>query len=246
MTETVSKQFGPDWQESFLEILSSFKGGSEMTPLGSRLFCRNRHHEPGELMWFHGLRAPLSSANLQNVGEELASTPHPDLLAFLKFANGAHLFGHTINLFGFTNRITDRSLDGAWDRPISLRYGNQVERVLGQPDDAICLGSMMAGYHSNSPIYLFPCGKVVLVTHHDFNRVAKEWPSFEVMLASEAERLSEYFDTDGKPVGGEYDHLLPELADWEHFRAAEYVEREHEKRLTSRLRKAVNSLWSKT
>lgn len=128
----------------------------------------------------------------------------------LGVGNGARLFN--LSLFGFVEQLS-REVNGL-GQPISLRYGNEVERPSGLADDELVIGGQV-GWSSRGSFVLHASGAVSLVHPEDAADVAARWPTLDAMLSAELDRLSALHDRSGRAIVGSTVLMHPEGRRWE-------------------------------
>lgn len=182
-------------------------------------------HESGGLQVCH-LPAVAPLAHLHRVypgltEERLVETeaaygkPLPaEYRRFLGWANGMTLFdGHLgldgSHVVGTVRSLIDRSGVGI-GMPVSLDYGNVVERPAGLPPAAWAIG-VISGSSGQGRLVLNQAGEVRLCSLTDVDDVATVWSSFSEMLFSEFDRMHALTGDQGEPLveGAEF---LPEAA----------------------------------
>jgi hypothetical protein len=133
---------------------------------------------------------------------------------FLAWANGARLFDGHLSLtgshvVGSSRDLLDRSGVGM-GQPISLDYGNHIERPCGLPSTAWAIGTL-SGWSGQGRLVLTQAGEVRLCSMADFDDVAALWSSFGGMLLSEFDRMNDLTGDCGEPLA-EHAAFLPEPA----------------------------------
>ena len=110
-----------------------------------------------------------------------------------RIGNGASLFN--LSLYGLVQRI-DRLGSLPLGQPISLDYGNSIERPKGLRAESFAIGGMV-GWSSRGVLIMEPAGEVALVHLSDGEDVAAQWPDLDTMLTSEIQRLASLYDRSG-------------------------------------------------
>ncbi|MDX6750491.1 hypothetical protein SH611_11790 [Geminicoccaceae bacterium 1502E] len=170
--------------------------GNEAPEPGGRLIAHLPHKAP--LFWMHRLYPALDEERIAALEEELEREVPGSFRDLLLRMNGARLFCPFLNIFGGdTSRRRDPTY--VMGEPISLRYGNVIERARNLPSVAFCIGSMV-GNAIACRYYLFGDGTVRLVRQHDASHVAAEWPDIQTMLLAETQRLGTLHDAEGETL----------------------------------------------
>lgn len=121
--------------------------------------------------------------------------PQPLSQLYLRF-NGFGLFSDEICVYGLRKNQT-RTIEDAW-QPFAIQTPNTVERPAKSPDDMVFFG----GYGDDLTLLgMSPTGPEVFATKPNRWKILATWPSLEVCLVDEAERLSKLFDEKGKFIG---------------------------------------------
>jgi len=128
-----------------------------------------------------------------------------------RVGNGARLF--KLSLDGFVGQLR-RSATDSLGQPISLDYGNVVERPSGLDDDTFAIGGMV-GWSSRGCLIMEPSGEVLLVHSVDGQDVAARWPDLDAMLESEIARCSSLYDRAGRRLVSATDPMHPGGRKWE-------------------------------
>lgn len=132
-------------------------------------------------------------------------------LSFLtEVANGLSVAN--VSLFGVIEQI-DRSGRGV-GQPISLDYGNVVERPAGLSNTDIVIGSVV-GWSSRGAYVMSREGAVRLTHYGDGADVADRWPNLDSMLRSEFTRVARLYDPQGREIGTSTDLMHPNGRHWE-------------------------------
>ncbi|MFZ5721133.1 MAG: hypothetical protein ACOY5Y_16865 [Pseudomonadota bacterium] len=163
------------------------------------------------LAYLHRIYPPLSRGDIIDLKQSLAV---PNLGGYGEFlavvGNGARIFN--LSLGGFVRQL-NRSLHGL-GQPISLDYGNVVERPSGLEDNALVIGGV-TGWSSRGVFVQLASGEILLTHAKDGCDVAARWPSLDALLADEILRLSKLHDRMGRSLVGSTELMHPGGRRWE-------------------------------
>ena len=198
-------------RETLLTLMSgALDAKPELVAGGARLA-----HVPGggALNYLLTLYPPLKTADIVALELE-AGRPVP--LAFRSFltsvGNGLSLY-HVISIFGFVRELR-RSTTDPIGQPISLRYGNVVERPRGLDEDDFGIGAMV-GWSSRGTLVMSKDGAVRLVHPVLGEDVVAQWPDLDTMLKDEIGRLAPLHDRSGRRLATHTDLMHPAGRKWE-------------------------------
>ena len=154
---------------------------------------------------------PLDAVGLNGWLSEV-NRPCNDYTRFLETgANGLRFVA--LNLYGII-RSMDRSVGPDAGQPISIDYGNLVERPAGMTEDQMVIGGTV-GWSSRGA-YIIDGRERVRLTHHaDAHDVAAEWNCLEVMLKAETARISSLLSRTGEPLSTYTALMHPDGRRWE-------------------------------
>jgi hypothetical protein len=110
---------------------------------------------------------------------------------FLKFSNGAFLFGGHLILLGQETEISDFASAAAYEAA-TLQYANFAQRTPFLPEDMVEIGR-----YPYSAITLAARGEKIVVSGNYAFGNEKVWDSFELFFNSEFERLEKLLSVDG-------------------------------------------------
>lgn len=145
--------------------------------------------------WLHLIFAGLDKAGIDQVEHQLGIQLPADFDWFLRRANGISLFSGSLSVYGLRESYA-RSGDAVW-QPFAIDVPNTLERPRDAKDSALFVG----GYRSDgSRVYIDTDSSRVYRCSRDTVKPLNEWPSFLEMLASEAKRLSQLFDDNGRKL----------------------------------------------
>lgn len=162
--------------------------------------------------YLHTIYPVLAPAQFEQVEGTIARTLPEDYHGFLRLVgNGARLYN--LSLYGLVGQLRRDATDPL-GQPISLRYGNLVERPLGLQEDAVAIGGMV-GWSSRGLLIMQPGGEVLLIHPLDSNDVAARWPDLDGMLHDEIARLSGLYDSKGRLTASVTETMHPAGRRWE-------------------------------
>lgn len=162
------------------------------------------------LAYLHRIYPPLAPVELRELAGAIGR-PVGRYGDFLRdVGNGARLFN--LSLYGFVEQLS-REVSGL-GQPISLRYGNVVERPSGLADDELVIGGLV-GWSSRGSFVLHASGAVSLVHRENGADVAARWPTLDAMLSAEIDRLLALHDRSGRAIAGSTVLMHPEGRRWE-------------------------------
>ena len=199
--------------EGLARRLERWRPGGWIEPDGGGLLVC---HTPdrGAHAYLHRVHPGLSEARLAET-EAAYGRPLPaEYRRFLAWANGASFFqGHLgfngSHVSGAGRDPIDRSGRGV-GQPISLDYGNAVERPRNAPPTAWAIGTI-SGWSGQGCLLLNQAGEVRLCALGDADDVAAVWPSLSVLIESEFDRMAALVDDKGA-MQGRHEDFLPEAA----------------------------------
>jgi hypothetical protein len=183
-----------DYLDRVISIMESYRHlGERVLDNGTRLIGRVPHVAPEARLQL--VFAPLTAADIAIVEEEIGMTVPGVFSEFLQRCNGIRLFSDRLNIDGL-RRSFARSGDAVW-QPFSIRTPNVDERPRGALDTFFFVG----GYGADgSRLYIDSSDMRVYRCKQRDAKALNEWPSFQVMLQSEAERLATLFDHEGRRI----------------------------------------------
>ncbi len=190
-------------------LIASVTGHHPMEASGGYLICATPH--VGEFSYLGRIYDPVRStlptdwAELQHIGK------HPYLTFLTEAANGLRYAN--ISLYGVVTHI-DRSVGLHVGQPISLDYGNVLEKPAGLSPDSIVIGSIV-GWSSKGSYVMGQTGAVSLVNFLDADDIATESASLRAMLISEIGRVTELHDINGQELVSATELMHPAGRLWE-------------------------------
>jgi hypothetical protein len=176
---------------ALLALISARLGHVSLPTSGGTLFCHQPHI--GKFSYVGRVYDPASAESIQRWGGSVRHTDSPYLSFLEQAANGLSIAN--IALFGIVATI-DRTVSGHAGQPISLDYGNLVERPAHLQCSDLVVGSVV-GWSSQGRYIMRPDGSVRLIHAHNADDVADEWASLPAMLESEITRIAEAHDEKG-------------------------------------------------
>lgn len=195
--------------EDLLDLIATCVSHQPQPAPGGFLVC----HMPlvGEFAHFGRVYDPVSGERARAWAGKAHLQRNPYLSFVTDVANGLHIAN--ISLYGVIEMV-DRSLGADVGQPISLDYGNVVERPANLEDTDMVIGGMV-GWSARGA-YVMDCqGSIRLVHHADGADVADEWYNLEAMLTVELTRIAALHDADGRERTSYTDLMHPNGRRWE-------------------------------
>ncbi|WP_156970524.1 SMI1/KNR4 family protein [Andreprevotia chitinilytica] len=181
--------------DALLDALEPAKQlGEEITPNGARLLGWVKDEFLGINRWWHYIFPKLSDVQIVDL-EESAGIPFPSVFKdFLKNTNGLIIFSGALSLYGARLSNDRRSKDAY---PYPLDTPNLLER----PKDATANFLFIGGYSwDGSKLYIDTHSEKVYRCAKNSAAPINEWPDFWSMIISEASRISNLYESDGKKI----------------------------------------------
>lgn len=181
-----------DYFDRILETIATYEMiGVRVLQDGAKLTGHVPHVAP--LAWFHQVFPPLTLGEIQRI-EANIEIAIPDVFsAFLQKANGLYIFSGDLYIRGL-RRNYSRSIEAVW-QPFSILTPNVDER----PRNAKKTHLFIGGYEPDgSQLYIDVSDQSVYRCTQRSVKPLYKWPSFEVMLESEVQRLTTLFDHQGR------------------------------------------------
>lgn len=182
----------------FIQIIEKWsKCGERTTTRGARLICPAPHI--AREAWFHVLYSGLSESDIAKLQTKIILPMPNDFKTFIAFTNGADLFGYNIHIWGLKYSNV-RTGDEAW-QPFDLELHNRkTEKPIDRPAYILMFGSSNKGesklfFDTRSGIESSRVGETLRDKFSPINF----WPDFWTWLFDESKRLSNLFDSEGKP-----------------------------------------------
>ena len=176
---------------------------------GGVLFCHTPH--VGELAYLGRVYDPVSTERARAWSARAHNQRNPYVSFVTAVANGLRIAN--IDLYGVIEQI-DRSIGPGIGQPISLDYGNLVERPANLHDTDMVIGAIV-GWSSRGAYVMTHEGAVRLVHYSNGGDVADEWPNLEAMLRAELTRVAELHDPEGRELCPSADLMHPNGRRWE-------------------------------
>jgi len=165
----------------------------------------------GPFAYMARLYDPLAAGDL-NGWLSGANCSRNDYTRFLETAaNGLRFV--SLNLYGVIHSI-DRSVGPGAGQPISIDYGNLIERPAGMDEGQMVIGGAV-GWSSRGVFIIDDQGRVRLTHHADAHDIAAEWDSLEAMLKAETTRIASLLDLTGAPLSTHTALMHPGGRRWE-------------------------------
>ncbi|MBP6014629.1 MAG: hypothetical protein KBA31_20545 [Alphaproteobacteria bacterium] len=167
----------------------------------------------GSNAYLHEVYEPLTLAEVRGLEVHYRTTLSDGMRGFFLNANGASLFGSILSISGVVGLI-DRKVTGGIRQPISLDYGNVVERPRGLERSDFVFGGII-GDSVVGQLVVATNGGVRLVHPTNGKDVGDGWDTFESFIFGEIDRLSALHSTSGQFLGSPSDRLPPKARRWE-------------------------------
>jgi hypothetical protein len=180
-----------DYLERIVGIMESYSHlGQRVLDNGTRLIGHVPHVAPEA--WFQSIYHPLRTEEIKYIEEDVGSQVPVVFSIFLKKCNGLSLFSDSLNIYGLRKSFA-RTGDAVW-QPFSIKTPNIDERPRHSRSSFFFVG----GYGlDGSLLYIDTNSQEVYRCKQRSAKPLNQWPSFEVMLERETERLSRLFDKEG-------------------------------------------------
>lgn len=177
-----------------IQLIKPFASlGERVLNNGTQLIGSATHIAPEA--WLHIVYPPLTLSDVLHLESTVGKTIPPVFCNFLQNCNGLYLFSGRLSIDGLRKSFS-RSGDDAW-QPFSIFTPNIEERPKHSKPSFFFIG----GYGSDgSLLYIDDSDLRVYRCTSKSAKPLSSWPSFEVMLESEALRLRELFDTHGRQI----------------------------------------------
>jgi hypothetical protein len=161
--------------------------------------------------YLHEVYSSLSEEQIRELEMLIGRSLPPDLRNFFGQANGLNLFSGSLSIQGLRKNYTR---DPSIRLPISLEYGNVLDRPAGQLKenmDHVRFGFFSAGDGAELAIKLRGDRTIYAFPRYELGPTLFEWPDLETMLLSEIDRMTSLF----KEGSGAVDPLNPFPPPWE-------------------------------
>jgi hypothetical protein len=183
-----------DYLDTVLETMNQYTHlGTRILGNGTTLIGHVPHLAPEA--WLHTIFTPLNSEELNQVASAVGGKIPSVFASFLLRCNGLRLFSCSVTIDGLRTSFA-RTGDAVW-QPFSIRTPNVDERPRWAKPTFFFVG----GYQwDGSLLYLDNSNQQVFRCRTKSSKVLTEWPSFEVMLETETQRLAQLFDQEGRQI----------------------------------------------
>lgn len=203
-------QCWPRWNE-FLERLDKWRPCG-VEEFGRDGLCIGRTPWEGPHGFLHEIYESLDEAQVQQLEASYEVVFDQSLRGFYRNANGCSLF--SILSIGGVVGLVDRLVLRGVRQPVSLDYGNTVERPQGLGATDFIFGGIV-GETIVGQLVIGRNGEVRLVHPTRGNDAAVVWQSFDDFLFSEIDRLTEHHNLRGEFTGPPDHRLPPGARRWE-------------------------------
>jgi len=146
----------------------------------------------GDRAYLHTIFPPLEPENIEEMANYFGEYFHPSIRAFLEVTNGFDIFRGRLSVFGFQHNL-DRDPDRP--EPFDLRsparpYSDNSKFRFSVP---------VASYGSDGSILWLDgiSGHVLRRNRKTLAPMGPGWPSLEIALTAEYERIAAHFGSDG-------------------------------------------------
>lgn len=174
--------------------------GEKLLHDGTQLIGKALHIAPQA--WLHCIYPPLNSDDIAVLEKEL-NQQIPDVYKqFLRISNGLSVFNTTLSLFGRRCNYR-RSADDVW-QPFDIVRSNTIEKPKNASENIFIIGCYD---WDGSYLYIDANDSSIHLCETDDVKSLYEWKSFEDMLYSEVNRLTNLFDANGKEIDDEQSML---------------------------------------
>lgn len=177
-----------------IEIVNKAKkmGYKDISKNGSMLYGHVPHVAPDA--WFHILYAPLNKEEIIELEHKTKIDFPKTFIDFLEFSNGINLFSGEIVIYGLRKNYS-RTGDDIW-QPFDLDVPNIDERPKDAKESYLFVGSY---YDDGSKLFIDCTDEKVYRCDPDVSsKKYNVWGNFSEMLISEAKRLENFFDENGR------------------------------------------------
>ena len=182
-----------EFEEKIIKPLEAWSQLGEVTnDMGTRLIGHVPHIAPKA--YLHVVYAPSDSEEFAELDERLGRPVPAQLKRFFEFTNGMMIFSGSIRVMGFVPHKRKAEVH-VYNYPSDIETPNSGARIKGLRDDAVVVGFYK---HGGSYAVIDSDGSVARFDPKGIGKLIQEWPDFDTWLFSEIERLSEYFDENGK------------------------------------------------
>ncbi|MFD1470337.1 SMI1/KNR4 family protein [Hymenobacter caeli] len=177
-------------QEVYHLIYPARAFGCRLLANGTELLGYVPHIAPNT--WLHTCFAPLPIADVLALEQQVGVALPPALHKFYAYHNGFNIFSCELAIHGLRHNYM-RTGDAAW-QPFHLRDIN----CYGRSHIAQTQQLLLSRYRDGSWLYMDLQSEKVYHNSSFSAEPLHEWPDFESMLVSEAQRLTLLFDERGR------------------------------------------------
>lgn len=185
-----------------LDILSAGQFQPERVGGGWR-FGQGLETRP--LDYLHKLYLPVSGDAAEVISAVAGRPPPAAFLDFLTVCNGASLFRGRISITGLVLAVS-RAIDGL-GQPVSLHYGNTVERSPNLRDEDFRIGGLI-GASVVASVAMCPDGHVKIVHPSQVGPSVADFPSLKAFLEAMVAHYGPFFDAAGLSASSG-DEMMP-------------------------------------
>ncbi len=188
---------GMDYFDEFMAILNRWAHlGSRIIQRGVRVIGKTLSSiQQNKIVDMHDIYEPLDESSVLRLEAMLRKPLPPALRAFYRKANGLRIFGGELAIKGLRHDYSRELTDEGMYQPVSLEYGNTIERPKGYNREMTFFGWY---YYDASKLYARSDDKrIFMCPRRTVEPTLCEWSDFQTFLLSEAERLAALFDEEG-------------------------------------------------
>ena len=196
-------------RDDLLTLVATSFSQCPQSVAGGTLFCSTPHQ--GDTAYLGRIYDPLSHDRAVAWLSKADQPGNPYRSFLTTVANGLNVANLT--LYGVVEEI-DRSAGHGIGQPISLDYGNLVERPGDLSSDDLVIGGMV-GWSSRGVYVLDRDSRVRLAHPENGADVAAYWSDLEAMLEAEFARLAQHFNSEGRELSSHTALMHPNGRRWE-------------------------------
>jgi hypothetical protein len=160
---------------------------------GAKLFGKVPHF--GERAYLHATYPPCPEKGIREIETAVGMKLPAAFKQFLSLSNGLEVFFGTLSIFGWRKDFK-RTEEAVQSQPYSIITPNTVERPTWLGEKHWIVGS----YNWDGSPVSFEEGSRIRVREPETGELVCEWKTFNDFLKTEAVRIREFFDTDGKEI----------------------------------------------
>jgi hypothetical protein len=195
--------------DELLALIGSALSHQPQAAAGGYLVCHTPH--VAEFAYLGRVYDPVSAERARTWATRSHHLGNPYLSFVTDVANGLRIAN--LSLYGVVEQI-DRATGPGVGQPISLDYGNVVERPTHLDASDMVIGAVV-GWSSRGSYVMDRLGAVRLVHCSNGDDVAAEWPNLKGMLAAELTRIGKLHDPHGRELTTSTDLMHPKGQRWE-------------------------------